>query len=418
MTVKVLVGAQWGDEGKGKITDMLSNSADVVVRYQGGNNAGHTIVVNGEVFKLHIVPSGILYDHVECVIGNGVVISPSVLLSEIQKLEEKGYRIENIKLSHNAHVILPFHELQDKQQESGRSEADKIGTTFRGIGPCYTDKISRHGLRAIDLTDEKKLASVIYDHDWPSRVDVTPKEVDDIIHKYSEYGKKLTPFLADTVTLLHDRYHQGKRLLLEGAQGTLLDIDFGTYPFVTSSSPTAGGSCTGTGIGPTMIDEVLGVTKAYTTRVGGGPFPTELLDDMGDLLRSKGSEFGTTTGRPRRCGWLDGILLRYAVQVNGMTSLAMTKLDILSGLKSIKICTGYKLKGSTMKTVPPNLRDLDEVEPVYESFAGWSEDISDRRDFDELPKAAKDYVDTVSSIAGVPISIISVGNSRDKTILR
>ena len=418
MVVRVLVGAQWGDEGKGKITDMLSKEADVVVRYQGGNNAGHTIVVDGEVFKLHIVPSGILYDHVECVISNGVVISPGVLIKEIEALEAKGYSVKNLKISNNAHVIFPFHEQQDRSQESARTEDSKIGTTFRGIGPCYTDKISRRGVRMVDLIDKKLLTEIVLQHEWTEQLGVSQKEVDTVIDQYIEYGRILKPYLVDVVDLLHARVRQGKTILLEGAQGTLLDIDFGTYPFVTSSNPTAGGACTGSGLGPTQIGEVLGVAKAYITRVGEGPFPTELCDGLGEDLRTKGREFGTTTGRPRRCGWLDGVLLKYAVLVNGMTHLAITKLDILSGLPEVKMAVAYEIDGKRSDKWPENMRDLDKVKPIYESFPGWTENIEDITDFYKLPKTAQLYIKAIEKFVGVPVSLVSVGNSRERTIYR
>ena len=418
MSIKVLLGAQWGDEGKGKITDLLSNEADVVVRYQGGNNAGHTIVVEGEVFKLHIVPSGILYSNVDCVIANGVVISPAVLLQEIEKLEAKGFSVKNLKISSRAHVILPLHEMLDRRQEDTRYQSNKIGTTYRGIGPAYADKISRLGVRVVDLLDKNRLKAIIKDRNWSQIIEITDGQLDNIINEYYEYGQKLKPYIIDTISYLHKCYAQNKRILLEGAQGTMLDIDFGTYPYVTSSNPTAGGACTGSGFGPTMIKEVIGVAKAYITRVGEGPFPTELNNKIGEELREKGGEYGTTTGRPRRCGWLDGVLLKYAVNVNGLTSLALTKLDILSGFEEIKICTAYKLDGKEIDYIPCNLTDLSRVEPIYKTVKCWKEDISAVKKFADLPIACQKYVELIEKIAGIPASILSVGNSRDKTIFR
>ncbi len=418
MTVKVLIGAQWGDEGKGKITDLLSNEADVVVRYQGGNNAGHTIVVEGEVFKLHMIPSGILYENVECVIGNGVVVSPAVLIGEIDKLKTKGYSVNNLKISNTAHVILPFHEMMDKQQESSRSEGTKIGTTSRGIGPAYTDKVSRRGVRVKDLLVKETLETLINGRNWTEILDVTQADVDKVIADYYAYGQIIKPYIIDSVNYLHEQYAQKKRILLEGAQGTMLDVDFGTYPFVTSSNPTAGGACTGSGLGPTMIREVIGVAKAYITRVGEGPFPTELTNETGEMLRTKGGEFGTTTGRPRRCGWLDGVILKYSVNVNSLTSLAITKLDILSGFKEIKICTAYEINGKKIDYLPTDAKELSLVKPIYQTFAGWEEDLTGIREYSALPANCKKYIKEIENIAGIPANIISIGNSRDKTIYR
>ncbi|OGI07445.1 MAG: adenylosuccinate synthase [Candidatus Margulisbacteria bacterium GWF2_35_9] len=418
MAVKVLVGAQWGDEGKGKITDILSSQMDAVVRYQGGNNAGHTIVVDGETFKFHMIPSGILYEDVKCIIGNGVVISPPVLLDEINKLKDKGFAVSNLKISYNAHVILPFHTMLDKRQEDSRSKDNKIGTTVRGIGPAYTDKVSRLGIRAIDLLDKDILGKMIKNRNWKEILDVTDEDIENVIDEYYKYGQELKPYLMDTIAALHEYYAQGKKILLEGAQGTMLDIDFGTYPFVTSSSPTAGGACTGSGLGPKMIDDIIGVAKAYITRVGEGPFPTELDDELGEMLRSKGCEFGTTTGRPRRCGWLDGVILKYSVNINSLTSLAITKMDVLSGLDEIKVCTQYLLDGKKTSNFPGNIRQLGSVKPVYKTLPGWKEDITGIKKYEDLPKAAKEYIKEIENIAGIPVSIISVGSGRTMTIYK
>jgi len=418
MTVQVLVGAQWGDEGKGKITDILSGEMDAVVRYQGGNNAGHTIVVDGETFKFHMIPSGILYGDVKCIIGNGVVIAPPVLLDEINKLKDKGFAVENLKISYNAHVILPFHTMLDKRQEDSRSKDNKIGTTVRGIGPAYTDKVSRTGIRAIDLLDKDILQSMIENRNWSAVLDVTQADIDQVVADYYEYGQLLKPYLIDTISTLHDYYAEGKKILLEGAQGTMLDIDYGTYPFVTSSSPTSGGACTGSGLGPKMIDEIIGVAKAYITRVGEGPFPTELENDLGELLRTKGGEFGTTTGRPRRCGWLDGVILKYSVNINSLTTLAITKMDVLSDMDELKICTDYVIDGKSTKKFPCNIRELAKVTPVYKTMTGWKEDITAVKKYEDLPETAKEYIREIEKIAGIPVSIISVGSGRKMTIYR
>lgn len=418
MSVKILIGAQWGDEGKGKITDILSEEAEVVVRYQGGNNAGHTVVVGKDEFKLHLIPSGILYPRVECIIGNGVVISPSVLLKEIEGLQDRGISTNNLKISTKAHVILPFHIMLDKKQEETREEDRKIGTTARGIGPAYADKIARSGVRIIDLFDKDILTKLVYSHNWSEIIDISQSEIDEIIEEYYGYGKKMKKYAIDSVTKLHKDYSKGRAIFLEGAQGTLLDIDHGTYPFVTSSSPTAGGACSGSGLGPTMIDEVIGVTKAYTTRVGEGPFLTELDDQIANHLSSVGKEFGTTTGRARRCGWLDLTAIKYAVNINGLTSIALTKLDVLSGLKEIKLAVGYKLDGKEIDYYPHDISNSTRIEPIYETVEGWDADITSAKKVEDLPKNAQKYIKKIETFIDRPIKIISVGSARSQTIMR
>lgn len=418
MSIKVLIGTQWGDEGKGKVTDLLAEKSDVVVRYQGGNNAGHTLVVNGEVFKLHLIPSGVLYKNVICIIGNGVVIDPEILLKEMEGLRARGVSVDNLRISSHAHVILPFHKMLDHLQEEKRSQDNKIGTTSRGIGPAYTDKISRTGIRIIDILDENKFTYRIKEKNWGELLGVTQQQINSVVQDYLEFGKQLKPFVVDSVSLIHDLRKQGKEIFLEGAQGTMLDVDFGTYPFVTSSNPTAGGACTGSGLGPKMIDEVIGVVKAYTTRVGEGPFPTELKENVGEFLREKGQEFGTTTGRARRCGWLDTVVLKYSANVNSLTSIALTKIDVLSGMKELKICKAYKINGKTIVDFPSDREILENAKPVYETFPGWVEDITNCKQYKELPLNARKYIEAIEKELEVPITIVSVGSGRERTIIR
>ncbi len=412
MSVKVIVGTQWGDEGKGKITDILAEKMDLVVRYQGGNNAGHTVVVGEEVFKLHLIPSGILYDSVLSIIGNGVVIDPGVLLQEIEKLDKQGIKIDEnrLNISSIAHVILPVHRSIDSNQESLRRE-EKIGTTGRGIGPCYTDKVSRIGVRMMDLLSEDRLRKRLQKHPH-----VNTEEFETILSTYLDYGKKLKPFVVDTSLKINQAIASGKKIIMEGAQGTMLDVDHGTYPFVTSSNPISGAACIGAGIGPHKIDQVIGVTKAYSTRVGEGPFPTEEFDEVNDYLRNKGHEFGTTTSRPRRCGWLDLVILRYAVRVNGITEVCLTKLDVLDELRTIKVCTGYRTPEGIVEEFPLDLETFSESEPIYDELPGWEEDISQATSFEDLPQNAKSYVKYISNILGVRISLVSVGSKRKQTI--
>ncbi|AEG17019.1 Adenylosuccinate synthetase [Desulfofundulus kuznetsovii DSM 6115] len=422
MSTLVLVGAQWGDEGKGKITDFLAEKADLIVRYQGGNNAGHTVVVAGQQFKLHLVPSGILYPDKLCLIGNGVVVDPEVLLNELDNLAARGISTANLRISPRAHVILPYHRRQDQCEEE-RKGAWRIGTTCRGIGPAYTDKIARVGIRMAELVDEEEFPGLLErnleNKNQLFREIYHSKEfkLEDILPTYLSYGRRLKPFVADVSVIVNEAIEQGKKVLFEGAQGTLLDVDHGTYPYVTSSHPVAAGACTGAGIGPTRIDRVMGVAKAYVTRVGEGPFPTELKDALGDHIRTRGGEFGTTTGRPRRCGWFDAVVARYAVRINGLEYLAITKLDVLTGLETIRLCTAYRYKGEILTEFPATLKVLAACEPVYEEWPGWQEDISRARRYEDLPASARRYLERISELVGVPIAIIGVGPGREETII-
>jgi adenylosuccinate synthase len=424
MSVTVIVGAQWGDEGKGKITDYLAERSEVVVRYQGGNNAGHTVEKDGVQYKLHLIPSGILYPDKICVIGNGVVVDPSALLKEIEDLKAKGVEVkeDNLKISDRAHVVFPYHIKEDELEEKGKGDED-LGTTKKGIGPCYRDKTERIGIRMCDLMNAEVFREKLKKNlERKNKIfkDIYGEEgfdFEQIFETYREYAERLRPYVTDTSVLLYNLAKEGKKILFEGAQGTLLDLDFGTYPYVTASHPVAGGATIGAGIGPTMIDNVIGVVKAYTTRVGKGPFPTELKDEIGDFLREKGYEYGTTTGRPRRCGWIDIVMLRYAVRVSGITSLALTKLDTLAGLEKIKICTGYKINGKIIEDFPASLEELKMCEPIYEEMEGWSENIQDVRSFEDLPLNAKKYVKRLEELVGVEFSIISVGPEREETIV-
>ena len=419
----VLVGAQWGDEGKGKITDLLADDMDYVVRFQGGNNAGHTIIHGGRTLKLHLIPSGIMYPHITPIIGNGVVIDPKVLLEEMDELEADGLTTRRLLISCNAHLIMPYHRDLDGASEK-RLGGNEIGTTRRGIGPAYQDKASRLGLRIQDLTDEKifraKLEAALSEKNAIlKRIYGLPTyTVDEITAEYMGYAERIRPHIADTSVIINTALGAEQWVFFEGAQGTLLDIDHGTYPFVTSSSPTAGGACTGTGVGPRRIDRVLGIAKAYITRVGSGPFPTELHDEVGEFLTRVGGEFGTTTGRQRRCGWYDGVIIRYAVQVNGLTDLVITKLDVLSDLDTIKVCVAYENDGRVSRDLPSHQTAFHHAKPVYEELPGWREDITQCRTFDELPKNARDYIAFIEDLAEVPVSIIAVGPSREQTIMR
>ncbi len=418
MSVRVIVGSQWGDEGKGKITDILAEESDLVVRYQGGNNAGHTVVVGESVFKLHLIPSGILYDNCTCVIANGVVIDPAVLFEEIETLKKQGINVtpDRLKISSIANVILPFHKRLDGQQEAKRHE-EKIGTTGKGIGPAYTDKISRTGIRIQDLLSKEKIKKKIIKRQWQTVFSDDDLNIDEVVDTYYEFGKKLEPFIIDSSLYVNRAIDADKNVIMEGAQGTLLDVDHGTYPFVTSSNPISGGACIGAGVGPHKIHKVIGVTKAYLTRVGEGPFTTELLDETGEFLRDRGGEFGTTTGRPRRCGWLDLVILKYAIRVNGITEICFTKLDVLDGLKSLKVCTAYKTKsGEILDEYPLDLDVYSECEPIYEELPGWDDDISQMTSYKQLPENAKKYCEFVSAQTGVKIKLISVGTRRRQTI--
>jgi adenylosuccinate synthase len=422
MPAIVLVGAQWGDEGKGKATDLLGDTVDYVVRYQGGNNAGHTVVIGSEKYALHLLPSGILSPNVVPVIGNGVVIDPAVLLEEIRGLDTRGINTSKLVISTNAHLITPYHRTIDKVSERFLGKS-KIGTTGRGIGPAYADKISRIGIRVQDLFDrsilEQKLEGALNDKNQVLTKVFNRKNmaVSEILEEYLAYAEILRPYIADTSLLLDKALKAGKTVLLEGSQGTLLDVDHGTYPFVTSSNPTAGGACTGSGIGPKAITRVIGIVKAYTTRVGSGPFPTELLDDDGDKLRTIGHEYGTTTGRNRRCGWYDAPIARYAVRINGLTDFFLTKLDVLTGWEKIPVCVAYDVDGTRHDELPASQTDFHHAKPIYEYLPGWEEDISKARAVSDLPKNAQDYVKYLEEISGAPISAIGVGPGRDETIV-
>jgi adenylosuccinate synthase len=421
MPATILVGTQWGDEGKGKVTDLLADRMDLVVRYQGGNNAGHTVRAGGQTLKLHLVPSGILYPGVVPVIADGVVVDPGVLLEEMDELEARGIDTSRLLVSANAHLIMPYHLELDRVTERYLGKL-RLGTTKRGIGPAYADKAARIGLRVQDLTDEKifrqKLEVVLKEKNAIlSRVyNRLPLDADDIAGDYMGHGDRLAPHIADTSAVLYRALREGKRVLLEGAQGTLLDLDHGTYPFVTSSNPVAGGALVGAGLGPREVDRVIGVTKAYVTRVGAGPFPTEDKDEAGALMQERGQEFGTTTGRRRRCGWFDAVLLRYAARVNGLTELFLTKLDVLSGLPSVKVCVAYRYEGEVFDDFPPHQSIVHKAEPVYEDLEGWPEELSEARGYDELPPAARKYVERLADLGGVPIRTVSVGPSREQTV--
>jgi adenylosuccinate synthase len=421
MPAIVLLGAQWGDEGKGKATDLLGSSVDLVVKYNGGNNAGHTIVVDGEKYALHLLPSGILTPGVVPVIGNGVVIDLAVLFTEIDDLEARGVDTSRLVVSATAHLIGPHHRVIDKVTERFLGNA-KLGTTGRGIGPTYADKMSRVGIRVQDLFDEKILRAKVEialeqkNHLLVKVYNRRAITVDEVIEEFLSYADRLRPMVADTPLLLATALDQGKTVLLEGGQATLLDVDHGTYPFVTSSNPTAGGACTGSGIPPTRIDKVVAVVKAYTTRVGAGPFPTELLDADGDRLRADGAEFGTTTGRPRRCGWYDAVVARYAARVNGVTDFVLTKLDVLTGWERIPVCVAYEVDGTRQDEMPMTQTEFHHAKPVYEFLEGWDEDITGARTLADLPKTAQAYVQALEEMSGAPISAIGVGPGRDATI--
>ncbi|ABZ83589.1 adenylosuccinate synthetase [Heliomicrobium modesticaldum Ice1] len=421
MSSVVVVGAQWGDEGKGKITDFLAQKADLVARYQGGNNAGHTVVVKGKEFKLHLIPSGILYPDKTCIIGNGVVIDPGVLIEELKYLESEGISADNLRISGRAHVIMPYHRRLDEVEEERRG-ANKIGTTKRGIGPCYVDKIARVGIRMADLLDPEEFRARL-EQNVAAKNELLEKiygvdgfDAQAIFDEYRAYAERLQAYITDTSVLLDDARKEGKNILFEGAQGTLLDIDHGTYPFVTSSHPIGGGATVGAGIGPTTINKILGVVKAYTTRVGEGPFPTELNDEMGDLIRKAGHEFGTTTGRPRRCGWFDAVIMRYSVRVSGLTCMAVTKLDVLDQLPVIKICVGYRYQDEVITHFPESLKKLAQCEPVYEEMPGWMSDTTGCRTMEELPEKARRYVKRLEELCGCPALLLAVGPDREQTI--
>ncbi|TDI89071.1 MAG: adenylosuccinate synthase [Candidatus Dadabacteria bacterium] len=419
----VVIGAQWGDEGKGRIVDLISEKVDIIVRYQGGNNAGHTIVIGDEKVILHHLPSGILRQDKLSVIGNGVVVDPKVLLQEINELNSAGYSVDekNLKISDRAHVIMPYHREIDSARESMNGKA-RIGTTGRGIGPVYEDKAARRGIKFADLIDPDSLSARLKEVFEERNAYLTkvlggnPLNFEEILEEYAEYGRELKRFSCDVSTLLNESISKGQNILFEGAQGALLDIDFGTYPYVTSSSAGSGGASTGSGVGPTKIDTVLGIAKAYTTRVGEGPFPTEISGELGEKLRQAGGEFGATTGRSRRCGWFDAFALKYAAQTNGISWLALTKLDVLSGFEKIHICVGYRYKGEQLSSFPSNNQVLKDIEPIYEEMDGWKEDISEAKDISEFPIQARKYLEKLEETTGVPIYTVSLGPSREKII--
>lgn len=417
----VVVGTQWGDEGKGKIIDVLAHKADYVVRFQGGNNAGHTVVVNGEKFILHLLPSGMLHGNGKCIIGPGVVIDPKVLLHELAQLEEKGAKTDHLLISDRAHLIMPYHVELDGLKEEARGD-DKIGTTKRGIGPCYSDKIGRCGIRAVDLLDMEVFARKLKinldekNELFTKIYGVEPMDFDTILADYKGYAEKIKHRIIDSVPVINEALDSDKMVMFEGAQAMMLDINFGTYPYVTSSSPTTGGVTTGVGVSPRKIDKAIGVMKAYTTRVGEGPFVTELNDETGELLRSVGAEFGATTGRPRRCGWLDAVVGKYAVDINGLTDVVITKIDVLSGLDTIKICTGYEIDGEVYTSVPSSIEKLAKAKPVYEELPGWTEDITQMKEYSELPENCKKYIARMEELVGCQITMVSVGPDRTQNI--
>lgn len=424
MSSVIVLGAQWGDEGKGKIVDYLTQKANAVVRYSGGSNAGHTVVVNDIAYKLRLLPSGVLFDDKINVLGNGVVINPGVFLQEIAGMKAKGISCENLVISDRAHVVLPYHQRIDELQEAALG-ANKIGTTKNGIGPCYQDKVARIGIRVCDLMEPETFAAKLKVNMDAKNAIITklfggePFDYEAVLQEYLGYAEELRPFVTDTGVVLDDLFAEGKNVLFEGAQATFLDVDHGTYPYVTSSNPTAGNACTGSGVGPRFIDHVVGVVKAYTTRVGEGPFATELFDTdgPGNQIRETGHEYGTVTGRPRRCGWLDAFMLRYSARLNSLDYLAITRLDILDQMPKIKMCVAYKYKGEIIKNIPASLNILAKVEPIYEEFDGWMTDISGIRQYDELPANAKKYLERLSEVAGVPLGIVSVGPNREQTIV-
>lgn len=424
MSVSLIVGAQWGDEGKGKIVDLLATKADIVARYQGGANAGHTIVIDGKQYVLHLIPSGILTDNVKCIIGNGVVIDPVALMKEIEMLKDHGIDVSGrLFISHKAHLIMPYHKLIDQVREKSSSEK-AIGTTGRGIGPAYIDKAKRSGIRIVDLLDrvefEKKLRSSLaeYNEILTKIYSETEINVEELIETYLEFDKLIDPYVTDTTLLINEAIKEGKKVIVEGAQGALLDLDHGTYPFVTSSNPTSGGACTGLGIPPTKIDKIIGIVKAYSTRVGNGPFPTELLNEIGEKLRKEGNEFGATTGRPRRCGWLDLVALKYSVMINGITDIALTKLDVLDTFEELNVCVGYSINGKKLKSFPADLSDKTQLDLEYVTLKGWNSSLSGINTYDTLPTEVKEYIKFIEDYTEAKVSIISTSPDRNDTILR
>ena len=417
----VVVGMQWGDEAKGKVVDYLAQDADFVVRYNGGNNAGHTVVVGDQIYKFHTVPVGVLNDGVTGVITDGVVLDPQVFTGELGELKTRGITADKIKISGNAHIIMPYHKLLDVLEECQKGDR-KIGTTGRGIGPCYADKMSRIGIRVAEFVDPARFRARLSELIPRKNALITlfggePLDEAEVYAEYSGYAAKIAPFVADTTTILFEASRDCSNIVFEGAHGSLLDIDHGTYPYTTSSHCVAGGATIGTGVGPTMIDRVVGVAKAYTTRVGEGPFPTELSCATGERIREQGKEYGTTTGRPRRCGWFDAVIVRYTARVNGLSCIALTLLDVLSGFDTLKICTHYSIDGQAVKDFPTDIETLDKAVPVYEELPGWSEDISQIKLFDDLPEAAKNYVARIADLVEVPVCMLGVGRRRDQSII-
>ena len=422
MSTVVVTGTQWGDEGKGKIVDYLAQQADTVVRFQGGSNAGHTVVVDGEAYKLRLMPSGILFKGAHCVVGNGVAFDPMIMLEEMDGLAERGIDLSGIRISNRAHVVLPYHRIMDGIGDEARGK-NKIGTTKRGIGPCYMDRDNRIGIRVCDLMDDEEFAKrlqenleiknkelkLLYDHE--------PLSYDEILKEYKGYADRLRSYVCDTIALLNEEIKAGRKILFEGAQATMLDIDYGTYPYVTASHPISGGVAVGAGVAPNRIDKVVGIVKAYCTRVGEGPFPTEQLNAIGEKIREEGHEYGVVTGRPRRTGWLDACVVRYAGLISGIDYMAVTRLDILDKFEEIKMCVAYKYKGEILNEIPASLKVLAEVEPVYETFAGWNTDISKIRKYEDLPENAKKYLERMAEVTGIKLGIVSVGPNRDETIV-
>ncbi|GAX89104.1 adenylosuccinate synthase [Effusibacillus lacus] len=421
MATLVVVGTQWGDEGKGKITDFLAEKAGVVARYQGGNNAGHTISIQGKEFKLHLIPSGIFYPEKICVIGNGMVVNPKALVDELTYLKNNGVSADNLRISDRAHVVMPYHIKLDELEEESKG-SNKIGTTRKGIGPAYMDKAARVGIRIIDLLDPEEFAAKLK-RNLEEKNRVFDKlygaegfDYEAVYREYLGYAEVIRPYVTDTSVVLNEAIDAGKDVLFEGAQASMLDIDQGTYPYVTSSNPVAGGVCIGAGVGPTKIDKVIGVVKAYSTRVGDGPFPTELLDETGQFIRETGREYGTTTGRPRRVGWFDSLVVRHARRVSGLDGMAITRLDILTGLKELKICTAYRHNGEILKEFPTSLKVLAKCEPVYETLPGWDEDITGVRSYEDLPANTRAYIEKIAEVTGVPLAIFSIGPNREQTV--
>ncbi|MDE7230309.1 MAG: adenylosuccinate synthase [Oscillospiraceae bacterium] len=427
MSARIIVGTQWGDEGKGKVIDIMAAKADLVVRSSGGNNAGHTVVHGDQVYKLHLLPSGILYPETVCLIGSGVVVDPGVLLEEISEMNKRGVSCDNLRIDARADIIMPWHRELDKLEEEfkARQTGVNVGTTGRGIGPCYADKADRVGIRMYDLVYPECLKKLVKNTGEIKNLTIEKVyggkafDLDAVFEEYKAYGEKLAKYMADGSVITFEAHKAGKEILFEGAQATLLDIDFGTYPFVTSSHPIAGGACVGTGVGPKIIDEVIGVGKSYTTRVGNGPFPTELNDDMGVLIRERGKEYGVTTGRPRRTGWFDAVIMRHAVRVNGLTAIAINKFDTLADIGTLKVCTAYeKSDGTVLKDFPVTLEELADCKPIYEEIEGYEGDLSKCRSFDELPEKCRAYISRLEELCGCPITILGVGPGRDQVIFR